>query len=521
MGGAQKQAADAAKLVDRADFQLGDARVSPATRRVSGPGGSAMIEQRVMQVLIMLADAGGAVVSREALGERCWGGRIVGDDALNRVIGEIRRVSRCDAAGSFGVETIPRMGYRLTGAVPVPVPGVVPDEPSATPSAVPVSRRAILVGAALGLGGAGLVAAWRLPPDRDEARISALIEQGAQAMRQAMPESDAQGAGFLRQAVALAPDRPDAWGKLALAHEVALDHATPDRAAEVVRTGEHAARRALALDPRQPDALAALARFPPIFGDWLAAERRLRSVLEIDPTNIPALSALNTLLASVGRSREAARISTWIVRREPLSPAHQYRFAYAQWNLNRPGDAERTLDRALELWPRHPALWNTRLLLLALTGRPAMVSAALDDAATRPPGMPPDHAERLRLTMRALESGERSDVAAAVARWRADAPRGPAMAVSAVMFLSALGALGDAYEVARGYLLHRGPLAVKLERTHEQPSIKDQRHRKTMMLFVRPMTRLRADPRFLPLCGEIGLVDYWRTAGVRPDFLDR
>jgi len=29
---------------------------------------------------------------------------------------------------------------------------------------------------------------------------------------------------------------------------------------------------------------------------------------------------------------------------------------------------------------------------------------------------------------------------------------------------------------------------------------------------------MRADPRFLPLCEGMGLVDYWRALGVRPDY---
>jgi hypothetical protein len=37
-----------------------------------------------MEVLVALARANGAVVSREALIESCWGGRTVSDDAIER-----------------------------------------------------------------------------------------------------------------------------------------------------------------------------------------------------------------------------------------------------------------------------------------------------------------------------------------------------------------------------------------------------------------------------------------------------
>jgi hypothetical protein len=32
---------------------------------------------------------------------------------------------------------------------------------------------------------------------------------------------------------------------------------------------------------------------------------------------------------------------------------------------------------------------------------------------------------------------------------------------------------------------------------------------------------MRADARFLPLCDEVGLGDYWRARGVNPDYLHK
>lgn len=502
-----------------ADFRLGDALIRPRSREIEGPGGGAMIEPRVMKVLLALADARGAVVSRDDLMQRCWAGQFVGDDALNRTIGEIRRLARVTASDGFGIETIPRTGYRLTGAVPEPVAepatSVAAEGPVTTR---PLSRRAVIGGAAFAAATLTAIAAWRSSPGADEARVAALIEQGAQAMRDGLPASDAQGVGFLREAVALAPGNAAAWGKLALAHKRALDDAMPDAATAIVRDCETAARRALVLDPRQSDALAALALLPPMFGDWLAAERRLRAVIAVDPANLAAMSGLAGMLMSVGRHRESGQLSLRVAESEPLSPVNQYRRAYAQWNAGRPGDAERTLDRALQLWPRHPGVWNTRLLLLAFTDRPATALALLGDATTRPVGLPDPHLERLQTGLRALISRAPTDVTATIAAWRAP-PLGPVQAVNAIMYLAKLGALDDAFAVAEGYLLRRGTVVVGLERTADQPSINDQRWRKTMMLFLGAMTELRADRRFLPLCRDMGLVDYWRASGTTPDFL--
>ncbi len=104
-----------AGLAARPDFTLGLAVVSPSTRTIAGPGGTADVEPRVMQVLLVLADAAGQVVTRERLFHRCWGSVYVGDDSLNRAIGAVRKLATDIADGSFEVETIPRTGYRLTG----------------------------------------------------------------------------------------------------------------------------------------------------------------------------------------------------------------------------------------------------------------------------------------------------------------------------------------------------------------------------------------------------------------------
>ena len=91
--------------------------VSPSRRLVEGPGGHAHVEPLIMQVFLLLLDAGGKVVTRTELFDQCWGGVIVGDDSLNRAIAKVRRTGGQVAPGLFEIETIPRTGYRLTGEI--------------------------------------------------------------------------------------------------------------------------------------------------------------------------------------------------------------------------------------------------------------------------------------------------------------------------------------------------------------------------------------------------------------------
>ena len=66
-----------------------------------------------MQVLVVLQQAAGRVVPRDDLIARCWEGRIVGEDAINRVIWRLRRFSEADGGANVTIETVPKVGYRL------------------------------------------------------------------------------------------------------------------------------------------------------------------------------------------------------------------------------------------------------------------------------------------------------------------------------------------------------------------------------------------------------------------------
>lgn len=101
-------------LAERSDLRIGPLKISPSTRTIVGLGGRQVVEPRIMQVLLTLVDADGRVVSRERLFQSCWGGLNVGEDSLNRAIAELRRVIRHLGGGELIVETVPRVGYRLS-----------------------------------------------------------------------------------------------------------------------------------------------------------------------------------------------------------------------------------------------------------------------------------------------------------------------------------------------------------------------------------------------------------------------
>lgn len=125
-----------------------------------------------MQALVALAQAGGSVVSRDTLIERCWSGRIVGEDAINRFIAKVRMLADIAEPPAFSVETVPRVGYVLQPAPSIaPAPGWAPLtegdaasrllEDHAGRRRMPGWREAGIAAFALVLAVAGSVLAWR------------------------------------------------------------------------------------------------------------------------------------------------------------------------------------------------------------------------------------------------------------------------------------------------------------------------------------------------------------------------
>lgn len=100
-------------LAHEKSFRIAGADVHPPTREICFAGQTTIIEPRVMQLLVALRRAGGAVVSKDDLLQSCWDGRIVGEDAINRVVSRLRGIAANEAGRQFRIETITKVGYRL------------------------------------------------------------------------------------------------------------------------------------------------------------------------------------------------------------------------------------------------------------------------------------------------------------------------------------------------------------------------------------------------------------------------
>ncbi len=498
-------------LSERADFQLGDALVRPSIRTIEGPDGTATAEPRVMQVLLVVAAANGNVVSRDELIRRCWNGRIVGDDSVNRAIAEVRRLAR-HTGSAFGIETIPRIGYRLAGAT-------VQAEASKSTAVSLVSRRWIIGGALAASAGAAGLFAWQRQRSNDG--FVPLVESAHQGMRYGTPRKYDEAAALLQKAIAVRPRDATAWGLLAMARVSIAEFARPEQSAAAVEAARRAAKQALLLDPDEPNARAAMIELQDTMLDRASKEDRLRQVLVSDPHNLFVLSALVGLLQAAGLDKASWNLNERAIAIEPMIPTLQYRRALKFWIFGRAVEADRAITRVRELWPEHPWVWNARFLIFAFTGRARAAQAMIDNSRSRPESILPLAITTWTRALTALDQRTPANIAAASDAIRAASRVSTGLAAHGVMMLSSLGELDAAYDVANAVLLSRGSITVQPAVEAKRQLINNPGWKHTQWLFTPPCAPFRDDPRFGALCDGLGLTDYWRKRGVRPDYLSR
>ncbi|HWT31814.1 MAG TPA: winged helix-turn-helix domain-containing protein, partial [Propylenella sp.] len=264
-------------LAHEVPFTIGALRVDPPTRQVERAGRSETLEPRVMQVFVALARAKGGIVTRDELTDWCWGGRIVGEDAIHRAISRLRQVASEIGGESFAVETITKVGYRLVHCEVMP--GA--DLPTETArNRLAIGRRSVLAGAgaaAAGIVGVGLLARrpWQHRPDPEAVE---LVRRGDLAQRASRPDQTRQAVTYFERAVRVDPLYGAAWGALALSYTHGLDGFSEAELASLPGRIRSAAKRALELDPDNADAQLALACIRPYFRNWAPMEPELRRI---------------------------------------------------------------------------------------------------------------------------------------------------------------------------------------------------------------------------------------------------
>jgi DNA-binding winged helix-turn-helix (wHTH) protein/tetratricopeptide (TPR) repeat protein len=500
-------------LAHEKTFELGPVEARPATRELSNGDQVAVLEPRVMQLLVALRRADGAVVSKDDLVQLCWSGRIVGEDAINRVVSRLRHELTNIAGDALQIETIPKVGYRLR------LNGQGQGAPATLATEGRMDRRRLLLTGTAAAGAAALAGlAWqRSHTNHLSPEVDSLMAQGRASMNENTIEQLTNAAAQFRQATALAPDSAEAWGALALTCQLLSRVSAQAQSADYAARGRDATRRALALDPNTGDAVAAQVWAEPEYRNWLNFERKCRQALSRFPTHPMIHEALGGLLSQVGRNREALSNIEQALRFGPRKPVLYIYKGGLLDDVGRIEDSDRTFEEAFRIWPRHYAVWFTRLYHLATYGRPAEALAMLDGPG-RPTGIPEWNFAMTRLQVVAMKTRRPNDVQAALNALIDGAHKGVGFAENAIIYAAVVGSADVAFKVADAYYFNRGFAIGERRFSDEQALYTAMSRRHSNFLFAAETVQLRRDPRFNPLVRAIGLEDYWAKSHSKPDY---
>ncbi|WP_246450563.1 tetratricopeptide repeat protein [Sphingomonas rhizophila] len=370
-----------------------------------------------------------------------------------------------------------------------------------------------LAGGAVAISaGAGL---WFLKPHRARSGTDDRVEEAGQILRFGQSTSEVSATALLKEVLAQDPNNSEALGLLAYAlAESAVEKDAGSRIAEA----KVAIDRALALDPRNPNARLALLFFNTSNFDWVQTEDELLAVLKDDPDNHFALSRLVFLYQGAGLTGRSWDVNERLIKLDPVAPIPMMRRGLKSWIYGRTAEADKVLERLIRIWPAHASIWNARFLVLAFTDRTGAAQAMLDYTAALPKSVKPASMVQWRPTFAALDSPTPANRRAAVEANIAAARQSAGQAAYAAMAMSAIGELDAAYAITNGLMFAHGDVIPKRPADGSTSLINDQSWRHTQWISTPPMFAFRQDPRFQSLCDGMGLTAYWKLRGVRPDY---
>lgn len=357
--------------------------------------GQRRIEPKTADLLAVLAERPGEVVSRDDILERLWPGLFVGEDALPQTISRLRKALNDSPKAPRYVETIPKRGYRLMVAPEAPAPAMR-------------ERRWFASRAAVGLG---LVAALFLgalmiwPPDEDGGTAFAreVTARGDNRYMQFTRADNETAISLYEQAISDDPDYAQAQAGLAnalvqrvvrwqegtgepypaeptLREALASERLQTPMARETLYRAQAFAERAVRFAPENADALKALGFVYSAQGKIDDAVMIYKRAIMVDPDAWPSLINLGELhlihdrpLEALGYFERAFDVMDRLYHAEPqhIGDWHVELGAYIAAHYETLKDypaAERWGRRVLEISPLHPEATAGLARLRVLSG---------------------------------------------------------------------------------------------------------------------------------------------------------
>ena len=317
---------------------------------------------KVVETLLALVERPGEVLSKTDLLARVWPEGFADEANLTQNIYVIRKALRTHSRLD-GIETVPRRGYRFTGAVTVEY------APAARATAAP--RRsprfagamaacavvaALLTAAVIGSAGT-----------RPASASSRLSENGARLYAMGMYYWNQRTQGSTLKSIRYFEDvtrsdtrNPLGFAGLASAYAIAGDYGfgpLPKRVS-FARASQFA-RRALSLNARSAQALAALGLAETDRGRELQGQAEFRKAIAADPAYAPAHQWYGMSLLRAGKGVQALRELQRAANLDPESVAATDWLSEAAYMARRYRDAVGYARQTLDLSPQRYDAYNT------------------------------------------------------------------------------------------------------------------------------------------------------------------
>jgi TolB-like protein/Tfp pilus assembly protein PilF len=211
--------------------------------------------------------------------------------------------------------------------------------------------------------------------------------------------------------------------------------------------------------------------------DWRGAEAEYRRALQLAPNDGLAKLNLGSQLAAYGELDQAIELTRQALVTEPLRAAGYRALAVYLLGLHRLDEAERAIDKAIELQPAAPPYHVWRTIVEIQRGNAA---AALEAAERTPPGVYGDMALAFARQLGADRSAADAALRTLVVKWADNA----------------------AYQIAEVYALRNDDKATFqwLDRAWSNRDAGIQQLRYSTFI-----TRYEDDPRFAAFCSKVGL----------------
>jgi DNA-binding winged helix-turn-helix (wHTH) protein/tetratricopeptide (TPR) repeat protein len=351
---------------------------------------------QAFQLLALLVERAGALVTREEIRQALWsGGTFVEfDSAVNACVSQIRAALGDKPTSPRFVETLPRRGYRFVASVELVEPekrpdAVAPAEPAISAPAPAQSTptrwwsSGVLLFGSVALAVIVLVVTIALPRRGSvfnyvrgrSVEAVQKYERARSGLEDASPTELTDRVRFFNTAIGLSPDFAEAYAGLADA-KLILGIYRVEPAPLAYAAAKAAAAKALSIDDQLGDAHAAYATAV-LMLDWNWAEARSHfdQALSASPQSPRVHHWYARYLTALGRHDDARVHAQRAADATPTSPSASTYLGVAHFYAGDAPAARRNCQRALDLMPEFtPARY-----CLDAIDQPDAASAAMPD----------------------------------------------------------------------------------------------------------------------------------------------